>query len=59
MSALVDEDLERGAIASLFDTAQVSVEDAREALDALGGITGKRADEEILDRIFARFCVGK
>jgi len=33
--------------------------DARAALDALGGITGKRADEAILDRIFARFCVGK
>ena len=33
--------------------------DAREALDAIGGVTGKRADEEILDRIFARFCVGK
>ncbi|HZL72891.1 MAG TPA: tRNA modification GTPase [Planctomycetota bacterium] len=33
--------------------------DAREALDAIGGITGKRADEEILDRIFSRFCLGK
>jgi tRNA modification GTPase len=33
--------------------------DARAALDAIGGITGRRADEEILDRIFSRFCVGK
>jgi len=33
--------------------------DARAALDALGGITGRRVDEEILDRIFTRFCVGK
>ncbi|HZN61433.1 MAG TPA: GTPase [Planctomycetota bacterium] len=33
--------------------------DAREALDAIGGITGKRVDEELLDRIFSRFCLGK
>lgn len=33
--------------------------DAREALQAIGGITGKQVDEGILDRIFTRFCVGK
>ena len=33
--------------------------DARAALEAFGGITGRRVDEEILDRIFTRFCVGK
>lgn len=33
--------------------------DARAALDAIGGVTGKRVDEEILDRIFSRFCLGK
>ena len=33
--------------------------DARAALEAIGGVTGKRVDEEILDRLFARFCVGK
>jgi tRNA modification GTPase len=33
--------------------------DARSALEAMGGITGRRADEEILDRIFTRFCIGK
>jgi tRNA modification GTPase len=31
----------------------------REALHALGEITGKTTPEEVLDRIFANFCVGK
>lgn len=31
----------------------------REALDALGEITGRTTPEEVLDRIFANFCVGK
>src|SRR5271169_882403 len=31
----------------------------REALSALGAITGQTATEELLDRIFATFCVGK
>ncbi|HEX7615263.1 MAG TPA: tRNA uridine-5-carboxymethylaminomethyl(34) synthesis GTPase MnmE, partial [Thermoanaerobaculia bacterium] len=31
----------------------------REALAALGAITGETATEELLDRIFAAFCVGK
>lgn len=33
--------------------------DLRSALLALGEITGKNADAGVLDRIFARFCVGK
>ncbi len=33
--------------------------DLREALDALGEITGETATDEILDRVFSRFCVGK
>lgn len=31
----------------------------REALDNLDEITGKKIDEEILDKIFASFCIGK
>ena len=33
--------------------------DLKDALDALGEITGIVTTEEILDRIFSRFCVGK
>ena len=33
--------------------------DVREALDALGGLTGAVTSEAILHRIFAGFCVGK
>ena len=29
------------------------------ALDALGGITGERVDEKLLDSVFSQFCVGK
>lgn len=31
----------------------------REALEALGEITGGNAPEEVIERIFTRFCVGK
>ena len=31
----------------------------RESLGALGEVSGRSASEELLDRIFARFCVGK
>ena len=33
--------------------------DVREALDALGEITGEVTTDDILDSIFSRFCVGK
>ena len=31
----------------------------RDALDALGEITGRTTSEEVIERIFANFCVGK
>ena len=31
----------------------------RRALTALGEITGETATEELLERIFATFCIGK
>jgi len=33
--------------------------DLKEALDALGEITGEVTSQDILDQIFSRFCVGK
>jgi tRNA modification GTPase len=31
----------------------------RDAIVALGGITGRAVSDDLLDRIFARFCIGK
>jgi len=33
--------------------------DVQEAIDQIGGITGVVTNEDVLDRIFAEFCVGK
>ena len=40
-------------------TPDAVLTDAEEALDALGELTGRTAKEEIVSRIFSRFCVGK
>ena len=40
-------------------TPDAILTDAEEALDALGELTGRTAREEIVSRIFSRFCVGK
>ncbi len=40
-------------------TPDAALSDVEEALDALGELTGRTAKEEIVSRIFSRFCVGK
>ena len=57
--------LSRDALEQLFVSAEASVPleclamDLREALSALGLITGETAADEILEQIFSQFCVGK
>lgn len=38
---------------------EVVLEDLRAALASLGGITGEVANEDLYDRIFSTFCIGK
>ena len=40
-------------------TPDVAVSDVEAAIDALGELTGASASEQVLQRIFERFCVGK
>lgn len=49
----VEEDLESGVV---LDCIEV---DLNNALDALGEITGETVGEDILDKIFSEFCIGK
>ena len=50
---------EAAALAADGRDAELVAERAREALVALGAITGETATEDLLDRIFSTFCVGK
>lgn len=38
---------------------EVTAVELRRALGALGQLTGETVDEEVLDALFARFCIGK
>ena len=46
-----------------FDEAGVTPDalltDVEEALEALGELTGQSVREDVTDRIFSKFCVGK
>lgn len=50
-----------GAIQALREalSPELTAVEVREALDAIGLITGETTDEEILDTIFSEFCIGK
>ncbi len=52
--------LERaGAAAARGEPGELVALELREALGALGEVTGRNASEELLERIFSRFCIGK
>jgi tRNA modification GTPase len=42
-----------------FASLELRAEDLRHAASALGRITGRVDVEDVLDRIFADFCIGK
>ena len=47
------------ALASARMGCAVVLEDLRAALASLGGITGEVANDDLYDRIFSTFCIGK
>ena len=55
----------RDALARARDAARAGLPgelvsaDLRLAMDALGEVTGTRIGEDLLERVFARFCIGK
>ena len=41
------------------DSCELAALDIREALDCLGELAGATTNEDVLDEIFSRFCIGK
>jgi tRNA modification GTPase len=48
-----------GAAAASGAPGEIVALELRESLAAIGEVTGRHASEELLERIFARFCIGK
>jgi tRNA modification GTPase len=57
--AALAEAVERLAAAREADYPELRAEDLRLALRAVGRITGHVGVEDILDTLFAQFCIGK
>jgi tRNA modification GTPase len=57
--AALQETAARLAGARTADLPELRAEDLRLAMRALGRITGMVGVEDILDTLFARFCIGK
>jgi tRNA modification GTPase len=57
--AALEQAVERLVGAQVADLPELRAEDLRLALRALGRITGSVGVEDILDTLFARFCIGK
>ncbi|MFN0064183.1 MAG: tRNA uridine-5-carboxymethylaminomethyl(34) synthesis GTPase MnmE [Myxococcaceae bacterium] len=55
----VSSALDSAAEAERLSTLEVVAGELHDALLALGEITGETATQEVLDAIFARFCIGK
>ena len=53
------EDLRRGAAVQKEGGVDRVAADLRDALDCLGELSGEVTSDEILDRIFSSFCIGK
>jgi tRNA modification GTPase len=57
---LADESLAKATAAfSAGESGELVMVDLRDAIIHLGEILGERLDEQILDRIFSTFCLGK
>jgi tRNA modification GTPase len=57
--AALQEAAARLVAARTADLPELRAEDLRLALRSLGRITGSVGVEDILDTLFARFCIGK
>jgi tRNA modification GTPase len=47
------------AIAARGAPGEIVALELRECLAAIGEVTGRSVGEDLLDRIFSRFCIGK